>query len=164
MTTRAFGKSLVMRTVASSPLRPGIEISIKTKSGERDLTSSTASRPSLASPTTSTPASSLSASRIPARTMGWLSARTMRIGLVAAFISNACGAPLEREPSVDFGPLSRDGLALKPAVGQSCAFFHAQQPQAGAQHRLLPESRHVKSDAIIAHKQVDVPILCAHFD
>jgi hypothetical protein len=59
---------------------------------------------------------------------------------------------------VDFGPLPRGGLAFKSTIGQGSAFFHAQQPQAGSQHRLFPERGHIKSNTVVTHKQMEVPI------
>ena len=88
MITRIPGKALMMRSVASRPLRPGMEMSMKTTSGWADLANSRAWRPSLASPAISTPGISLSASRMPARTMVLSSATMTRISLgESCFIS-----------------------------------------------------------------------------
>ena len=93
-TTTGVGTSVMMRLVASSPSMFGIWMSMVTRCGRRRWVSSTASRPSLASPTTCRVGSSRMISTRSRRAVGESSATTTRKGLGRlAFIAVASGSP-----------------------------------------------------------------------
>jgi hypothetical protein len=73
--------SAVIALVASMPSRPGIRRSITTMSGCRVSAAATASAPSETSALTSMSGCAESSIAIPARTIGWSSARTTLIGV-----------------------------------------------------------------------------------
>src|SRR5829696_2931823 len=68
------GRSALISLVASKPSIPGMRTSIRIRSGTSERLSSTASRPSLASPTISRSGSRLKSPRSPRRTRSWSSA------------------------------------------------------------------------------------------
>src|ERR1022692_999665 len=157
MMIRTSANSLVMRAAASRPFRPGMEISIKTTSGRCILTRFKTSRPSFASPRTSTSGNFSSKARMPARTSVWSSANMTRTGLLILFIGVSSGLrrlPLQGEPGMHFSALPGNGREFQPATGQRRTLLHAQQAQTRAAHGLFPHDRHVKSYAVVAYAQV----------
>src|SRR5829696_7393739 len=68
------GRSTLISRVASRPSIPGMRTSMRIRSGTSERPSSTASRPSLASPTISRSGSRLRSPRSPRRTRSWSSA------------------------------------------------------------------------------------------
>ena len=81
MTTTASGSATpgpASRRVASMPSVPGIRMSNRHTSGRRRRASSTARRPSAASPTTSMPGWALRIILRPVRTISWSSATSTR--------------------------------------------------------------------------------------
>ena len=167
MMIRTAGKSLAMRSAASRPLRPGMAISISTTSGGCALTRFKTSRPSPASPMTFTSGNFSSSARMPARTSVWSSARMTAMGLTGLcsrpFGFRRRGFPFQRKPGVDFGAFLRNGLEFQSAAGQRRPLFHAQQSETGPAHGQLPDSTHIKADAVVAHAQVKLSGFFAQF-
>ena len=62
-----------------------------------------------------------------------------------------------------FRPLPGLGLELQPAASLHRAFFHAQQSQARPAHSQFPDGSHIKSNAMIAHAQMQIILIAFQF-
>ena len=129
--TRVPCPAATMLAVALAPSTPGMRRSMSTRSGRSDAASSTASAPSDASPTTSMPGAWSSRPTMPARTMGWSSATTMRMVSVIPHASRgvrarprhddpqpraAVGAGAELERAADEGGAVADPGEAEPLL------------------------------------------------
>src|SRR3990172_4666923 len=135
--TRTPGARLPISLVASRPLIPGIPMSIRTTSGISEQAASTASRPVLASPTTSMSGCASKSESSPARTIPWSSASNTRILLV--FLHSFLN-PFQRYPETDPGALSRLGPDRKGSAQEVNPLLHAPQSPAllwGLRHQDL---------------------------
>src|SRR5690348_3785425 len=127
------------RRVASMPSRRGMRMSMSTSDGRSRWPRSTASRPSAASPTTSTSGAASSSLRKPARTSAWSSAMRTRVLTLGLRSPSGLAHWRPRESSGCQRQVGADleAAALARAGGQRAAvegdaFAHPDQPVAGA--------------------------------
>src|SRR5262249_10829984 len=151
MTTRVSGQSRAATRAASRPLSPGIMMSISTTSGRWDLIRLSASRPSAASPITSTPARLCSKRRMPARIRRWPSASNPRIGFMVC--SFGVGRLGHGEAGADAGAVAGAGLDGQGAAEQLDSLLHAQKAEAGPLGRPPPGRLGVEADPVVADGQ-----------
>src|SRR5215204_5449354 len=120
------GRSTLISRVASRPSIPGMRTSMRIRSGTSERPSSTASRPSLASPTISRSGSRLRSPRSPRRTRSWSSAIRSRFRSPLLFSieilgHHDAGAADDAElPAEQGDPLAHPGQA-DPLAGAAAA-------------------------------------------
>src|SRR5580704_1798059 len=113
------------------PLRLGMPMSMTTTSGFRDFARETASRPSLASPTTVRSGCCSTSRRRPPRMSLWSSARRMRIFLmVGSWLVLGRIRVMERQFCFDRRAFSVSGFDREGATETPDTLFHAENAHA----------------------------------
>src|SRR5688572_13621288 len=119
------------------PLSPGIPMSMRTTSGSRETASSTACRPSFASPTMTMDVSASRRARMPWRTIAWSSTRSreVRIPGEAGLRGRGArgglrtGAPRDRDLGLHEGPALPGGADGERPADHVHSLPHAEEPQ-----------------------------------
>ena len=57
---------------------------------------------------------------------------------------------------MNFSAFAWGRFKFKAAASQRGAFLHAQEPEAGAAHGLIPQGRRIKTDTVVADVEVEL--------